>query len=736
MFTMMHTRTLMTVLCSAVVLLGHVIGPASIRASAAEPPVRPAVDQIDPELLQKAIAEAVANGIGSLVARQQAPGNDTDLIFPPRSQRSRIGTEVVGERRYREITVNVPRYEREYAERLVPQRDEYGSITGYRTVRVEIARRQVGISQQTRRVRDPEGDIVRRITRPIWDPEGIIMYPRGFFGLNGMALYVLSKAGLQDEDYTRHHARELAALLNDYGLPDHTWDLAWLVAGYSRFGDSTHDELITRMVGKLVDGQIRDRGPALGMWGPVSIHYPLFTLLLDMDYRVIGQLRQLESQLERLPEDAHRERARLRDEQRQVERLKREIDVAMADVATHAVRLERATRAMQIEERRFTGLSYYIFNRALADVEATSIAAFALEEAQINGKLPRQTRRTPVNRRPTAAPESVDRAIANGVAALIRTQLRNGGWDEHNLLTLNQTFQQARSELFRPLQGPLPRLLNDETLESTLKGAAAIAALMRAAPQTAARHQRPFERGDERAVAAIDRLLDEPLHRRDWPSTLAGRTTPLNQIAPTRGVPQFPQPARRQPDTAIEDLPYGLGPYPYRMLEGVASFFRPLPGEDSQKTRHEGLYRQLAYRLLVTQSENGQWTAPRSMGMGMTTSEVALLLHERAVSLAQRRAQGRTDAEDFDHFREHNNEMNSASRRGDHDLYGTLVALCVLLEGLGGEAVELDEVPILPVEDALGEDDDDDAEPMTPHQAARSVARPNNALGELLKTIR
>lgn len=713
-------------------------GVRESAGQASNPPVNPPAEKIDPKLLQEAVRHAVANGIGSLMARQLATTHESDLIFPPRSERKRIGNELAGERRFRRVVRTENIYERQFAERLMPQRDEYGSITGYRTVRVEVGRRKVGERQVERIVPDPEGDIVRPHYRPVWDPEGLEHYPRGFFGLNGMALYVLSRAGVGDESFVRNHALELAELIESDGIPDHTWDLAWLVAGFVHFPGDAADELVDRMISKLIDGQVRDRGDGAGLWGPVSIHYTHFAQALDADFSIAARLKQIEDALEAIPEQItpqiQRQITQLQSERMQLEETRGRLAGAMSTIATHAWRLERSTRTMEIEDKRYAALTYYVFNRVLADIEATSVAAFALEQAALTDRLPQTTQRMTINRRPLAAPENTNQSLTNSLNALARLQQTNGGWNEHNSIQSNATFDRLRSDLFRPAERGLPTLIRHETIESNLRGASALASLLRAMPAAATqRFEKNLESAEQRAAAALNRILEQPHNFTRWPQASSGLNTPVARLS-TRGgqviqIPQHPLPR----DLPVEELNFGTNALPYRAIETVSSMFRPI-SRDDETMRNEELFRRLAYRLLVTQAEDGQWVPRETRALGVTTSEIALRLHGRAADLVSRVQRGRSEAETFEHQAETQRAINDGLFRSDGELYGTLVAISILIEGIGEEPIDLEEVPVLSAE-AEAAVDDPDAEPLSPTQAARSTQRPNPALTPLLEAI-
>jgi len=235
--------------------------------------VNPPARAIDQTLLQAAASEAVRNGVATLLARQQAQDNATNLIWPPITRRKIVDYKQV-ERRYSYNTFKQPIYEYQYRQVLRPKKDSYGNITGYRKVKVRAGRRQVGIKEVKHLVPDKDGPITKTHRMPVYGDDGPDFVPRGWWAVNGMALYVLCQAEMREHFATTDHANALAGYVRRYGLPDHTFDLAWLVAGFGVLQNDQYNELLERLTSKLVDGQIRE-GDAAGMWGPVSIHRDL-----------------------------------------------------------------------------------------------------------------------------------------------------------------------------------------------------------------------------------------------------------------------------------------------------------------------------------------------------------------------------------------------------------------------------------------------------------------------------
>ena len=73
--------------------------------------------------------------------------------------------------------------------------------------------------------------------------------------------------------YSPDTAQRLADYLDAYGLPDRTWDLAWLTVAFANLPQTVelNKTLTERMVRKLLLGQVTE-GPGAGLWGPVAIN--------------------------------------------------------------------------------------------------------------------------------------------------------------------------------------------------------------------------------------------------------------------------------------------------------------------------------------------------------------------------------------------------------------------------------------------------------------------------------
>jgi hypothetical protein len=230
----------------------------------------PAADQIGAEFLAPAVRQAVANGVATLMARMTAEGNDHGLAFP-QSQTFKVieFVEVPAKR----VQVEHPVWEMVEVEVVEPVL-ESGQPTGrFAKVKRKVPGKKIGTRTVDQLVPDPNGS--ETMKRPKYGPGGPAAWAVNLPGLNGMALYVLAKAGLGQHPATVKHAAALAEHATEYiGLPDSTFDVAWMAAGFAALGpDSPHEKVAQRLIAKLIDGQIREKGDLEGLWGPVCVNY-------------------------------------------------------------------------------------------------------------------------------------------------------------------------------------------------------------------------------------------------------------------------------------------------------------------------------------------------------------------------------------------------------------------------------------------------------------------------------
>jgi len=694
---------------------------ASGAEAAADPASQvPPATSIDDALLHEATREAVRNGLATLAARALAEGNDDGYVRPMYVKLAKVDERTV-EVRYAKKTFTVPTYARKFreVEQLVPVKDEYGDVTGYRKVtrKIEVSKTKTGEKKVVREVRDPDGPIVKYMKVPIKERVGPAVIERGFYGENAMAVYVFAKAGLGGHEVPDGIAGNLARLIDTHGAPDTTWDLAWLIAAYAALGDEQYDELLTQLISKLVDGQVRERrARSAGLWGPVAIHYPVLANFLELEIRVRQDIKRIESQMEGLdPRMAKRAEQML---ERNYEALQ-EIQLMLRRASQLGLAFKKITRTVELDEQtQIQGLSVYIYNRVLADLDATAAAAFALHAAAAAEKLPDATLRVAPAGKPVVAAESTTRTIAAALRTLTQRQDRDGGWREVNALDPNTAFDRSPIPIEGvPLREPLPTLPAFDTLAADLAGYSALHHLSLAEPRIARSYGSRAAEARAEALEAAEKILGLP----KWSEVPSPVEAAAAQIVAGGG----PRRAGPRPPAEEQEEFYGYGPGPYPLLVHAVALLRPAEGEPDAAA--EELRKRLTLRVLRQQRDDGQWSARQGHGGHLTSSEIVYPMAERA-SL----------------WREKNREvtLNDAkrwagtsvpARTSDTALHPTLASLVFLVEQLN-EPVSLDDVTILPEESDEPEDEGEDAAEdedqalMSPNEAAAATLRPNEAL--------
>ncbi|OPZ28433.1 MAG: hypothetical protein BWZ02_01312 [Lentisphaerae bacterium ADurb.BinA184] len=367
--------------------------PAAMEAEAA--PAEPAAPPTQIQRVQAALTQAVVR------LRDPARKDDDRFFVPPVRQRRVVDWKEV-DVRYSKVTIDEPIYEYETYKTIASVKTD-DSITAERKLDTVVRRRikrQTGTRQVERLIYDPEGDVVVRQKHPIYGPGGPnVLFP-GFYGENALCLYACIKCGVPPEDelFARTSQR-LADYLDAYGLPDRTWDLAWLTVAFSNLpktGELTQ-ALTRRMVRKLLLGQVTE-GSGAGLWGPVAIHPTLLARMIEYERKVYE--RKVQPWEEKLKESPDRERY-----QEKLEEAKALINgfrEQYGDIAQQGLQFERlreqavipAREAAKgrlgwgVEEGAMHGLPVFIYGETWADVEHTSLVLFALREAQVNGYLP------------------------------------------------------------------------------------------------------------------------------------------------------------------------------------------------------------------------------------------------------------------------------------------------------------------------------------------------------------
>ena len=569
--------------------------------TAAEALTAPSADHIPAAQLRPAIEQAVANGVGAVMARILDAGNDTGLVFPPRITRKIIGVKKIPARRI-QVEENVYEHEYAVADQLVPELSA-GKPTG-RFVRgkgsVLVRSKKVGTKTVDRFVADPNGSETMDTNE--YGPGGPDIYEVNWFGLNGMALYVLARAGHQRHQATERFAAALARRVEEFGISDHTFDVAWMAAGFAALGpDSAQEKLARDLISKLIDGQIREKGDPRGLWGPVCVHSPYYAKLFSIQE---GMRQQLEVELPKMLAAAGpQQQAAVLKQGKEMRRVNTEVQRAFRNASSQGTRMLAITEPFRVgTESMLAGLPCYFYNRAVADVESTAVATFALAEAKRNGMLPEETIRAAIRGKKIHPAEKTAPGIKLAAEKLAASLGADGGFTSLTTQAVNTGFDKAKLPIPGvPFKGEFPELLVLETAVTSVSGQAAMECLAFVSPDAMQPFQEQRDRARSRTKAIAERWYREsakgfkPRWRSIYESLMVVKSD-LAKSPPLSFPPVQPLP--------VDELPWGSEAAAYEVAVGFIGLFTEGGGKD---LLDEDLYRKLAYRLVGLQDANGQW---------------------------------------------------------------------------------------------------------------------------------
>ncbi|MGB8852991.1 MAG: hypothetical protein WCC69_05435 [Pirellulales bacterium] len=731
-------RSFLAIASIAVVGLLPPAAHGQTKKEEAEYLAAPAADQIGAEFLAPAVRQAVANGVATLVARMTAEGNDLGLAFPPLQTVKLIEMVDVPAKR---VEVEYPVWEMVEVEVVEPVM-ESGKPTGrFAKVKRRVPGKKIGTRMVEQLVPDKDGS--ETMKWPKYEPGGPAAWPLNLPGLNGMALYVLVKAGLGKHPATVKHAVALAEHATEYiGLPDATFDVAWMAAGFASLGpNSPHVKVSQRLIAKLIDGQIREKGELEGLWGPVCVNYGYYGKLFTLGQTVRQELdvtiaKKLET-------------ATGADQARLVAMGNEMQAVATAYAKTHRDVFRAGTRMLQIQlaypfeqDAILPGLPYNAYQWVVSDVESTEAATFALAVAKQAGLLPRETERLAIRSKkihPPTKTEAVVKSAAKRMAAAIDDEggatalafvADNTGFEKTGFPAPNFATPDAMPPMFG-FQTACTAVAAQETLES-------LAAIDSAVDKQLAE---PRKRARDRTKQIASRWYKESANPAAdaWKGIYAPLQVSHADLTKS-GKLAVPSPS----DTAVESLPWGPSGCLYRIVPGFRGLFA---GSEPKEHFASDLFRQIAYRLVALQDQHGQWsiagnqllsTASESIVIGRVANYWhAALNRNPPVKI------GVPDPVSYQSMLHPHWHGGWATHYPSHvalpdaGVFPTLASLLFLLEATD-RPVSLDGIDILPPPPAEPPKETDPDKPpprLTPVDAVRRVPRPNPARQELFDAI-
>lgn len=699
--------------------------PAAAAAALATPP--PA--SIPTARLRPAVEQAVANGVGTMMARILAPGNDTGLAFPPRITRKIIGVKKVPARRI-QVEENV--YEHEYAtvDAVVPEMSA-GQPTG-RFVKgkrsVLVKSKKVGTKTVDRLVYDPAGS--DQMDTNVFGPGGPDVYEVNWFGLNGMALYVLARSGHGQHPAAMKCADALARKVEEFGISDHTFDVAWMAAGYSALGEqSKHAKLAAELVSKLIDGQIREKGDPRGLWGPVCVHSSYYAKLFEIQE---GMRRQLEVELPKMIEAAApQQQAALLKQGKEMRRVNADFQRAFRNASSQGTRMMEVTEPFRVGEHALlAGLPHYFYNRVVADVESTAVATFALAEAKRAGMLPAETLRASIRGKKVHPAEKTAAGLKLAAEKLGGAVGADGGFTSLTLQAVNTGFDKSKVPIPGvPYKEDFAPLLLLETAVTCVSGQSAMEFLARTSPDAMEDFQEQRDRARGRARQIAERWYRDSAKgfKPRWRSVYQSLSVVKSELSKSPPL-TFPTVEARP----VDELPWGTEAAAYEVALGFIGLF---PADGGPQLLDDGLYKQLAYRLIGLQDANGQWT-DSSMSL-FSSAKDALVFN--AVALGWHRAVvERGIVLDIAEKVPYAEVLQRAPFGNlpviDAGGYPTLASLVVLVQSID-EPVSLASVTLAPEAEAASGVEPGQAAPPPSLNAVIKVERPNPARSALYDAV-
>lgn len=456
-----------------------------------------------PDTVHEAASLALAQGVAWFRERA-AQDPDGWLVGPARIQRAIGQTNVIV--RCRKVSTPVPVVE---FTNVVVFVQESAAEAPRRT----IQRRPWRLTGKTNYIEkleyDPNGPIVQNVVKALYEPRGNIFWRFSDLGDSALAVCALRRAGVPDTDpVIERNLANLRGALATYGLPDQTWNLAWLTMVFAETPGRECAEITAKLASRLVDGQLRD-GSARGLWGPESFHHRLLAAALR-EYLV--QDAKLKEAKQKLAKRDSRAAQKLVEDA--TEALSREKEV-MDGITGHLLRLTAVELPFVWGDPNadpsvwFAGTSSFLYNQTAADLESTSVAVLGLAAAAAQQRLPDNSFR-PAGRQlaVSAPPERALAVLARAANALASRQLSDGRWDEANVHQPVSDFSTFSSivpapaipKSFVPLESPV-------TTASAANGAVALAEIGRTAGPD--KLGPDLRRARDAGLSAVVRELDQ-----------------------------------------------------------------------------------------------------------------------------------------------------------------------------------------------------------------------------------
>lgn len=693
----------------------------------------PAAELISPDVLEPAVQQAVANGVAALIARMTAEDNASGLALPPHQTVRVDGYNEVNAKR---VTAERPVYEHVAVEMIVPVIAS-GKETGRfaKEKRMVSTGKKIGTETFEYLAPDPNGSETMKV--PIYAKDGPAMWRAYLPGLNGMALYVLAKAGLGDHPATVKHAAALAEHAKaDIGLPDLTFDLAWMAAGFATLGaDSPHEKLTRRLYSKLLDGQIREKGDLDGLWGPVCVNFTHFGKLMTVGQMILHELNTVIPK--KLETASPAEQEKIIAVGQQMKEFANIYERTQLDVFRAGTRMLGIQGCYRVGDTLvLPGLPFNAYQWVMSDVESTEAAVFAIAAGKKAGVLPRETDRGAIKGKKVHAPVKADVVLKMAAKRLAAAIGDDGGATALAFVTENKNLKGTgfpTPVLHGEESNPKPQLFDVETACSSVAAQETLEWLVAADAALDKQLAEPRQRARDRAAKIAARWFKESASPAadGWKGMYHGLNVSHADLTKSPVVPLPPTSG-----SAVDSLPWGPWGCMYRIVPGFRGLFF---GEGPKERYKNDLFRQIAYRLVALQDQNGQWS---SAGNHLQSTAVESLNINWVAMVCHRELEKTGKLTNYPDPVSYETLLNRSlghwmgDGNNDAAVYPTLASLLFLVEAID-KPVSLDGIQILPeaATEAKKEDAGKPDPKRTPVGAAQSVARPSLARTELFGSL-
>ncbi|NDC63917.1 MAG: hypothetical protein EBZ59_08060 [Planctomycetia bacterium] len=501
--------------------------------------------------------------------------------------------------------------------------------------------------------------------------------------------------------------------------------------------DSRHANLARRLLGKLVDGQVRQKGDLDGLWGPVCVNYGYYGKLFTLGQTLRQELDvTIPKKLEQAPPGQQEQIVKLGQEMKQVYD---GYEQTYRDVFRCGTRMLEIRLPYAIDDRNIVpGMPLNAYQWVVTDIESTEAAALALAEAKRAGLLPKETERLAIRGKKIHPPVKTDAAIRAAAKRLAAAVDDDGGAKAMAMLAANTGFEKTGypAPAFAGKES-LPPLFDVETACTCVAADAAIESLVAAEPDLAEQVGGPRKRARDRAARIAERWYAESAD----PAAEAWKGMYWSWKVSHADLKESP--VLPVPDVGggeVESLPWGPVGSLYRIVPGFRSLFAAV---GSAKDRFaDDLFRRVAYRLVALQDSSGQWSSPGNVLV--STASESLMIHRVADQWHRLLSQDppvtlqipdplRYETMLITDGTRYGGWVSNQAARPDAAVYPTLASLLFLLDGVEGP-VSLDGIQILPDETPEPPKESADGQPpprLTPPDAARKVVRPSLPREEL-----